>query len=120
LRPGRRVVRRTVIHDEHPGKLPARRVNQSRYARVLVETGNHHRACRRFRHASSLNKISGAIEQNRIAYPLVLVLVLDKELNLEQKEFEDEDEDEDESAESAPVPGFSIAPLPHALYLPLA
>jgi len=62
LRPGRRVVRRTVVHDQHPVELPARRGDQGRYARALVETGEHHRACRRSRHAFSLNKISGAIE----------------------------------------------------------
>jgi len=33
---------------------------------------------------------------------------------------EDENEDEDESAKSAPPPGFSVASLSHALYLPLA
>jgi hypothetical protein len=59
---GRCVVRRTVVHDQHLGKLPARHGDQWRYARTLVETGDYHRACRRFRHASSLNKISGAIE----------------------------------------------------------
>ena len=62
LRPGRRVVRRTIIHDQYPGKLLARRGDQGRNARPFVETGDHHRACRRSRHASSLNKISGAIE----------------------------------------------------------
>jgi hypothetical protein len=39
---------------------------------------------------------------------------------LNNKEFEDENEDEDESAKSAPPRGFSVAPLPHALYLRLA
>src|ERR1035437_6008394 len=62
LRPGRRVVRRTIVHDQHPGKLLARRSDQGRNARPFVETGDHHRACRRSRHASSLNKTSGAIE----------------------------------------------------------
>ena len=59
---GCRVVRRTIVHDEHPGKLPARRGNYGRNARALVETGNHHRAGRRFRHAFSLNKSERSIE----------------------------------------------------------
>ena len=45
LRPGRRVVRRTVIHDQHAGKLPARRGDQSRQARALIETGDYDCAC---------------------------------------------------------------------------
>jgi hypothetical protein len=39
-----------------------RRGDQRRYARTLVETGNHYRARCRVRHATSLNKIFGAIE----------------------------------------------------------
>jgi hypothetical protein len=44
------------------GELPARRGDQGCDARALVETGDDHRACRRSRHTSSLNKISWAIE----------------------------------------------------------
>jgi hypothetical protein len=42
--------------------LPARRGDQWRYARTLVETGDHHRARCRVRHASSLNKSERSIE----------------------------------------------------------
>lgn len=62
LRPGRRVVCRTIVHDHYRGEMLAHCDDQGRNARTLVETGDYHRACRRSRHASSLNKIPGAIE----------------------------------------------------------
>jgi hypothetical protein len=54
LGPDRGVIRRTIVHDQHEGEMFARCGDQGRNARALVETGDHHRAFRRFKHASSL------------------------------------------------------------------
>jgi hypothetical protein len=59
---GRGVVRRTVIHDQHRGKTPADCDDQGCDTRRLVETRDHHRACRRSKHASSLIQVPRRIE----------------------------------------------------------
>src|SRR5674476_254767 len=58
----RRVIRRTVVHDQHELEMLAHRHDQSRDAGRLIETGDHCGIGGRFKHGDSLKLILPRIE----------------------------------------------------------
>ena len=64
FRQKRGLIRRTVIHDQHRGELPAQRAHQRRDAGAFVETRNHRGAADvGIGHGDSVRIFAGEIEK---------------------------------------------------------
>ena len=66
------LIGRAVVHDQNRRKILAHGFGQRRDGRPLVETGNHHRAFRRFKHGFSIISIRQESRPKTVVFALFL------------------------------------------------